>query len=418
MNDAHSPLTAGALTIEEGPLATPGERTAVLWLTNFSHAMNHFQNHMLPVLYPAIMAELGFGYAQLGVLTAIRDLLGNGGQVIYGFLTAFFRRTHLLGFGSIILGIGTLLSSLSRSYTGFVGARAVAAAGSSAQNPVSASLLSGYFPHRRGTMLALNRSVAGVGSILAPLVAGLLLLVTGWRQIFFLASLGSLAMGLAYFSFWNRLGTGNVPSGGKKLAASKASYLRVLRNRNMIMVSLVMMVGVGGRSGSADVVYMGTHFVHDLGLSAALVGVAVAVQQFGGMVGPLGFGWLSDRLSRKGVLQASLFLSALVTLWLAFLEAYLPLLFLNMLIYGMVINSRVAITQALVADSLSDADRDAAFSMYYFIGFASAPVWALLSGFLMQALGFSVTFSVWAVSYLIGVALMLFVVDPRRPARP
>lgn len=405
------------MTIEEGTLSTPRERAAVLWLTNISHAVNHFQNQMLPVLYPVIMAELGFGYAQLGVLTAIKDLLGKGSQVVYGFLVLFSRRTHLLGFGNMIMGIGTLLTGFSGSFTGFVGARAVASVGSSAQNPVGASLLAGYYPERRGTMLALNRSVANVGSILAPLLAGGLLLVTGWRQIFFLASFVSLAMGLAYFISRNRLGAGNLPSSKGKLAAGTASYLRVLRNRNMIMVSLVMMVGAAGRSESADEVYMVAHFVRDLGLSSALAGTALAVLQLGGMVGPVAFGWLSDRLPRKGVLQASLFLSALATLWLTFQGAYLPLMFLNLVIYGMVIKSRVVITQALVADSLPDADRDAAFSMFYFIGFASAPVWALFTGFLMQAMGFSVAFSVLSVSYLVGVVLMLLVVDPRRPAR-
>jgi hypothetical protein len=56
------------------------ERTSVLWLTNFSHAVNHFQNQMVAVLYVVIMPELGFGYAELGVLTAVMSILGGASQ--------------------------------------------------------------------------------------------------------------------------------------------------------------------------------------------------------------------------------------------------------------------------------------------------------------------------------------------------
>ena len=63
----------------------------------------------------------------------------------------------------------------------------------------------------------------------------------------------------------------------------------------------------------------------------------------------------------------------------------------------------------MVADSLPVADRDAAFSVFFFLGFISAPFWALLVGFLMERMGFTFAFSVLALSYLLGVSLMLLV---------
>jgi dipeptide/tripeptide permease len=116
------------------------------------------------------------------------------------------------------------------------------------------------------------------------------------------------------------------------------------------------------------------------------------------------------------VIQVSLFLSALATWWLAYQKAYLPVLLLNIVIYGAVTASRNTLTQALVADSTSDADRDAAFSVYYFLGFISGPIWALLTGLIMQASGFKVAFLVLGFSYLAGMVLMAFAQDPRRLA--
>lgn len=392
------------------------QRSAILWVTNISHALNHFQNQMVSVLYPVIMADLGFGYAQLGVLSAVRSLLGSATQGFYGFLAPFFRRTHVLGVGNLVLGLGTLLTGFAGSFTGFLAARGVAAVGSSAQHPVGMSLLSEQFPKNRGTILAFNNSIAGIGSLVAPLTAGLLLLVLGWRHIFFLVAVASVAMGLVYFLFRRLPSSTQDASGTRKtrLAQGFRSYGRVLRNRNMVVISLVMMVGAAGRGGGINMTYLGPHLTNDLGISVTLMAVALTVMQVGGVVGPMGFGWLSDRLSRKGAIQASLLLSALATWWLAVQGAYVPLLFLNLLVYGMVTYSRGTLTQALVADSLSDADRDAAFSAFYFIGFISEPIWALGVGLLMQSKGFTFAFALIGFSYLVGMLLMLLVKEPQR----
>jgi MFS family permease len=409
------------------------ERSLVLWLTNVSHAVNHFQNQMVAALYPVIMAELGFGYLQLGTLTAIRTIFGNGSQIAYGFLTPFVRRGHLLGIANLALGVGTLFTGLVGNYASFVLARTVTSVGSSAQHPVGASLLAGQFPRNRGAVLALNSSIANLGSLLAPAAAGVLLLVLGWRQIFFVVAILSLTTGAAYFLFHERIGASHHLSRRSRLAAGKASYLRVLRNRNIMVISLVQMVGAAGGEGGVNQTYIGPHLVKDVGLSVAMAGLALSVFQLGSVIGPLGFGWLSDRVSRKAIIQASLLLSALGTLSLAKQDVILsaligwmstwwsgaegsftPFLLLNLLIYGGITSSRQTLTQALVADSLADEDRDAAFSLYYFIAFFSDPIWSLVTGFLMETSGFSFAFSRLSLSYVAGMLLLFLVIDPRR----
>jgi len=100
-------------------------------------------------------------------LTAIRVVFGNGSQIIYGFLTPFIRRSHLLGVANIVMGVGTLVTGVVSGFPGLVVARTVTSVGSSAQHPLGASLLAGQFPKNRGTILALNSSVANIGSLLA-----------------------------------------------------------------------------------------------------------------------------------------------------------------------------------------------------------------------------------------------------------
>ncbi len=412
MQESAAEANASATDEEVGSAV---ERNIILWLTNVSHGVNHFQNQMMVVLYPVIMPELGFGYAELGVLLAVQSMLGGATQGFYGFATPFLPRTWLLGIGNLVLGFGTLATGFVNSFGGIISTRGVASVGASAQHPVGYSLLAGYFPSARGKIIGLNSSISNVGSLLAPLTAGAMLVIMSWRQVFMIVAALSIAMGLVYFLFRKRVDTvtSQGPTSKEKLMQSTSSYLRVFRNRNMIFVSLVMMVGGAGRGGGGMVAFMAVYFANDLGLSTFTVAVAITTLGLGGVIGPIGFGWLSDRLSRTGILQLSLGLSALATVWVAFQGAFLPLLLLSLVLYGTVTRSRMTLTQAVVADSLPDEDRDAAFSAFFFLGFASGPVWLLLVGSLMQTLGFSVAFSMLAVSYLVGMLLMLFVTDPR-----
>jgi MFS family permease len=426
-------MTSQAASVPDTAAGTEPEieRTLALWLTNASHAVNHFQNQMVSVLYQSIMTELGLGYFQLGAITAVRTVFGNGSQIIYGFLTPFVRRSHLLGAGNLIMGVGTLTTGFATDYSGLVAARTVASVGGSAQHPVGASLLASYFPRHRGTMLALNSSIANVGALVAPAVAGFLLLIMGWRQIFFVVAVLSLIVGGAFFLFRDRArAVGPHASRRARLMRGKDSYLRVLRNRNILVISLVQLVGAAGGEGGVNQTYIGPHLVNDVGLSLAMMGVALSVFQLGSIFGPLWFGILSDRLSRKNVIQASLLLSCIGTLAIAYEEAvigqvmswlslwwpdvsgsFVPLLMLNLLLYGGVTSSRMTLTQALVADSLPDVDRDAGFSLYYFIAFMSDPIWSLVTGGLMETFGFTFAFSRLALSYLVGMVLLFLVVD-------
>ena len=396
-------------------VGTAFERTAVFWLTNFSHAVNHFQYQMVAVLYVVIMPELGFGYQDLGILTAVMILMGGVTQGFYGFVTPFVPRAWLLGIGNIVLGLGTLATGWVGSYGAFLGTRAVSATGGSAQHPVGSSLLVSYFPTRIGTVLSFNMSFSNIGSLLAPITAGLMLLILDWRHIFMIVAALSIVMGAAYFLFRDRVGAADRANQTSrvKLARGKASYIRALRNRNVLLVSLVMAVGGAGRDMGVNLAFLGPHFSNDLGFTTTMVAIALTAMQAGGIIGPFALGWLSDRVSRKAVVQGSLILSCVATLWLAYQGAFLPMLLLNLVFYGMVTRSRLTLTQAIVSDSMPDADRDAAFSVFFFLGVITSPFWAWLVGFLMENLGFTFAFSVMGFSYLIGITLMLFVKDTK-----
>ena len=409
---ALEPGGASAGPVEE---ISERERQMILWLTNISHAANHFQGQMLAPLYTVIMADLGFGFAELGIFNAIRNIVNYWAQLGYGFLTPFFHRCRLLAFGNLILAVGTAMTGVAGSFVALVGIRCFAGLGSSAQHPIGASLLASYFPKSRGTVLALNNTISAIGGLLAPVVAGALAAALCWRLVFWIVAPFSVLMGVAYFFFQDKMRE-NMSGKGKseKIKGSISSYIRVFKNRNMLLLGLTFMVGASGRGGEDVQSYLGPHMVNDLGMGIAFVGLALSLVQLGGLTGPLLMGWISDRTSRVGVIQVSLVASALATFWLAHQNAELLSLIPNLMLYGALTHSRGTLTQALVADSVPDADQDAAFSVYFFLGFFSVPIWSIAMGLMMEHLEFSTAFSITAFSYLAGCVLMFFVKDKKK----
>src|SRR5215510_9631349 len=224
--------TSAPLTAEEQEPSTQ-EKQLMLHLSNVSHGVNHFQNQMMTMLWPSIMAELGLGYTEVGVLSAIVSVLNSICQGAYGFLTPFFSRCKLLGFGNLGIALGTLMSGLASSFPMMILARGVASIGSSAQHLVGYSILSSYFPKNRASVMALNTSGSNVGTLVATPLATAMLLVMGWRKIFFVVTLASVIMGLVYFFFRDYAAPSRAGSGKARLAQGFRSYWRVLKNRNM-----------------------------------------------------------------------------------------------------------------------------------------------------------------------------------------
>lgn len=405
-----------AASIEE---ASQAQKRFVLGLVSCSHTLNHIQSNITSVLFPVMMADLGFGFLQLGVLSAVHHFAAQGLQIVYGFAAAFMKRAVILGLGNVILGIATLGHAFLGNYPQLLGARVFASFGSSPQHPMGASILSGYFPKARAWALTLHHTAGNVGSFLAPAIGAFLLLYMGWRPIFLILGILSIVMGLAYFLLRDRVPNANGAESGKKTAqTSLNAYIQCLKNRNILLVSLILMVGAAGRGTGFNVTYLVPYFMQKFSVTASTAGFLLMVLQAAGVVGPLGIAWLSDRFGHRTlIVQITLFISAGLTVWLAYHPVIGTLLFLNLILYGTFVQARGTLTQAMVADFAADEMADAAFSIYYFVGFISGPLWTLVTGYIMDKYGFTPAFYVAALTYLAGMILLLFVREEKNASQ-
>jgi len=408
MND--DPSAAAALAVAPAEITDRQKRLA-LSLISTCHTLNHLQYSITSVIFPVMMKELGFGLLQLGFISALSSFVGQGLQVIYGFFSGMFKRTTILGAGNVIVGITGMSQFFVRSYPQLLVARVAIDAGSSPQHPLGSSILSRFYPQARGWALTFHHSAGNLGSFIGPGLASLALLYMSWHSVFIIFGLPSLIMGLTLFMLPDdSTGAEETAGGRKKMKANLNAYLQCLKNRNILFTSLVLMVGAAGRGTGVNMTYLVPYFMDRFGITAPVGGFLLTVMQGAGLVGPLAIAWFSDRIGKRVLItQATLLLSAITTFWLVQHPVLTWLFYVNLILYGVFVQARGALTQTMVGDFASPELTDAAFSIYYFVGFISGPIWTLIIGYVMEHYGFTPAFYIAAGTYVAGMLLLLFV---------
>lgn len=416
MSDQSTTISATASATVETPTleATIRQKRMALGLISGCHVLNHLQYSITSVIFPVMMTELGFGLVGLGFISALSSFVGQGLQVIYGFLANFFKRTTMLAVGNVVVGLTAMSQFFVSNYPQLVAARVAIDAGSSPQHPLGSSILSRYYPQSRGWALTFHHSAGNLGSFIGPAAASLALLYFSWHTAFVIFGVLSLIMGLTLFWVPDHTGGADDRTGGKtKARAGFNAYLQCLKNRNIVLTSLVLMVGAAGRGTGVNMTYLVPFFMQKFAVTASTGGLILTLMQAAGLVGPLAIAWYSDRAgTRRGVTQATLFLSALMTVWLVQHPSLSFLFYLNLILYGVFVQARGSLTQTMIGDFATAELTDAAFSIYYFVGFISGPIWTLIIGYVMQHYGFTPAFYIAATTYIAGMALLWFVKEP------
>jgi hypothetical protein len=95
-----------------------GSRSA-LTLISLAHGINHAQSALKPLVYPLVLRDLGFGYAELGIMLGVASAVGGSLQFVAGALGRYVKRHLLLGLGNASVGICFVLVAIAQSFPQF-----------------------------------------------------------------------------------------------------------------------------------------------------------------------------------------------------------------------------------------------------------------------------------------------------------
>ncbi len=390
----------------------------VLALVAAGHAVNHAYTALLPMLYPAMMADLRFGYSQLGLLVGISRALGQGLQWLAGYLGRFVERKTLLGIGTVGQGVFFGLSGLAQGFLDLVAWQSLTRLCGSPQHPNGNALILDYFGRtHRGRALALHYAGGNLGTVVVPLTGALLLTAVGWRTTLLVFALPGIAIGLLLmWGIRDERGAHGPVEDKEKLSAGRET-LALLRHRELRLIVGAQATAAGGRGLGVVITFVPLYLTQELGLSVMRMGLLFTLMLIGSVVGPMLVGFISDRLgARKPILVSTYLASTLTTVLLVQLGTrgawLLPAV---LVVLGCVVYAESPMLQSLTADFTEGFSQDVVFGLYHTMGFGAGALWAVVMGGLVDAWGFRPALYVMAASY---AAAALWVLPLRAAARP
>lgn len=163
--------------------ATRRQDIRTISLIGLAHSSSHFFHMLLPPLFPWLIAEFGFSYAELGWLVTVFFVISGVGQALSGFLVdrVGARPVLFCALGSFVLA-GVAAAS-AQGYAGLVLAAALAGLGNAPFHPVDFTILNKRVSAARlGHGFSVHGISGNLGWAVAPLfMAGLATASGSWR---------------------------------------------------------------------------------------------------------------------------------------------------------------------------------------------------------------------------------------------
>jgi ACS family hexuronate transporter-like MFS transporter len=168
-------------------------------LVTLAIAISYFDRQTLPVAISAIQRNIPlddqqFSWLQSAFLISYAALYVIGGRVLDVLGT---RR----GFILIMLwwSLACALHGLAMNFGFLLAARFLLGMGEGGGFPAAARVVAEWVPlHQRSTAMGIINAGTAVGSVLAPPLIGVVLILSGWRMVFFVSG----AVGIAWVIWW------------------------------------------------------------------------------------------------------------------------------------------------------------------------------------------------------------------------
>jgi MFS family permease len=391
----------------------PGERTTggreLIGLVSGSHAVQHLYVALLPLTYPLVIAEFHVSYTALGVVLGVVGAVGGFLQGAAGLYQRLSARL-VLTVQNLLLAANTVLLAVAPAYAVFGLGQLIGGVVSSPQHPVGNAVLTRRFPERGGTVLGWHTTGGNVGTLVIPLVASLIIVRWGWRAALLVTAVPIAAGGLLVAT---RLREGAAAARDGRSGAATVSLRSVVLRRSTLTVIAAGTIAAGGRGLGAVNAFVPAYLRDGLGLAQVTVGLIFTVILASSVVGPIVAGQVADRWGRRQVaIVAYLVGGAALALFGMTGTSIAALLGLGVLV-GAFAYAESPLLQALYADAILGAPRQAAFGIYFAVSYGAGSLWVIVLGWAIDHLGFTVAFWTMAGSFAAAAAVLLLAGRPR-----
>jgi FSR family fosmidomycin resistance protein-like MFS transporter len=408
MTDAAVRAAAGDTHVDAGR----GRFAAVIVA---GHAIKHTLTSGVPaVILPEIKRGLALSDTQVGSLGSVQQISGWMATMSAGYLgDRFTRKTGVMLAVSLgIVGGSFLLLGAAQSYLMLVVAMLCLGFGPSMFHPPAVGALARRFPDRRAFAISLHGTGGSIGEVLGPLAAAGLLALLYWRDVLRVEAIPAIITAILLFTLL-KAGAAAEDGTPPSFRTYVASFTSLLRNRALVLLLIATACRSVGQGTTT--IFLPLYLREELGYSATLVGVYIALSQLAGIGSQPVMGLLSDRFGHKAVIVPALAIFALLLAVVPFADGKVALAVV-ILGLGFFLFSMQSVLTAAAIDLAGEDVQATVVSLIYASGFIGslAPT---VAGILSDRYGLQSTFYLSAAAAVVAVVIVAAIRFPARAVR-
>jgi MFS family permease len=328
------------------------------------------------------------------------------------------RRVIMLG--GVLLGAGLLLASVTRSlWQIYLTYSLCVGVGIGLSYVPSVGAVQRWFIRRRGFASGLAVAGIGLGNLLFPPVAAVLIDAIGWRETYALLGVVVLASTVlaALMIEQDPAARGLAPDGDAATLGGAGAAVWGMTTREALHTRPYRLLYLAGVSTSLGLFIPFVHIVpyaKDHGLSTFTGAVILGAIGAGSVAGRLALGSSADRVGRRQALAGSFLLMAAVLLWwLAATESWSLLVFA--FLFGVGYGGFVALMPALTSDYFGVRHAGALLGLLYTGAGIGTLIGPTLAGWVFDVRdSYTLPILLSAAANLVAVGCMIAIGDPHR----
>jgi FSR family fosmidomycin resistance protein-like MFS transporter len=282
-----------------------GQRSAeyrAVAVVSLAHFVNHFQNFVLPPLFPLLTAQLGIGFVDLGFALTIANTLSVAAQLPVGFLVDRVGSQRMLVLALVTSAVAFIGFGLSPSYPRLLLAAALLGLANSVFHPADYAILSARIdPARVGRAFSIHTFCGFLGTAVAPVTT--LAVAASLGLSFAVIAAGSVAL-IAALPLILVRGVDNLVSAPHPHATSSATRLGLTSVLTPTIVALTGFFALLSLSGSGISNFSVAALTAAFGTPLSTATLALTAYLSAQALGVLAGGFIADMTRRHAEVAA------------------------------------------------------------------------------------------------------------------
>lgn len=395
-----------------------------VWVITAAHGLTHWYPATFYLLLPLIGKELGLSYSQIGLVMTCQYAAGAIANIPGGMLVdTVGRKGFLMALSLFWVGFPYLLIGFTHSYAMLLLCMSLVGIGNNLWHPTAIPTLANRYPENKGLVLSIHGMGGNVGDALAPLAIGALLTFLPWREIVVVNVIPGLLMSGLLVVFLGSVTLSRKKKTDKPAEATVAvqgvreyfvGLKTLLQNRNLILLSTSS--AFRAMTQNALLTFLPVFLAYEMGYNPFWVGLCMFVMQAAGFAASPISGHLSDKMGRRQIIMASMTMTAVVLLFMAFAGRSTAFVFF-IAVLGFFLYAIRPVLQAWLLESTPKNMGGTSIGILFAVQAAGSAVSPLIGGYLADKYGLMATFYFLAGTIIIA-NLFIFLMPDRGTTTP